>query len=56
MSERRLRSIRTQLQMVFQDSYSSLNPRKRVFDILAEPILYHKIVSRHEVDAEVERL
>lgn len=55
-SFRELRSIRTQLQMVFQDSYSSLNPRKRVFDILAQPMLYHKIVPRNEIDAEVERL
>jgi oligopeptide/dipeptide ABC transporter ATP-binding protein len=51
-----LRPVRTQLQMVFQDSYSSLNPRKRVFDILAQPLLYHKIVPRTEIDAEVERL
>lgn len=56
MSDRKLRSIRTQLQIVFQDSYSSLNPRKRVFDILAEPMLYHKIVTRREANAEVERL
>lgn len=51
-----LHRIRTQLQMVFQDSYSSLNPRKRVFDILAQPMLYHKIVPKNEIDAEVERL
>ena len=35
LPEKKLRGIRTQLQMVFQDSYSSLNPRKRVFEILA---------------------
>ena len=56
MPDRQLRSIRTELQMVFQDSYSSLNPRKRVFDILAEPMLYHKIVPKGGADAEVERL
>lgn len=56
MSPRALAPIRTQLQMVFQDSYSSLNPRKRVFDILAEPMLYHHMVSRSEVGAEVDRL
>lgn len=48
--------VRTQLQMVFQDSYSSLNPRKCVFDILAQPMIYHKIVARNEADAEVKRL
>lgn len=55
-SLRELRPVRTQLQMIFQDSYSSLNPRKRVFDILAQPMLYHKIVPRNGMDAEVERL
>ncbi len=55
-NSRELRPIRTQLQMVFQDSYSSLNPRKRVFDILAQPMIYHKIVPRNGMDAEVERL
>ncbi len=56
MSERSLAPLRTSLQMVFQDSYSSLNPRKRVFDILSEPMLYHKIVTRSGADAEVNRL
>lgn len=56
LPEKQLRGLRTQLQMVFQDSYSSLNPRKRVFDILSEPMLYHKIVPRGEAEAEVDRL
>ena len=51
-----LRCFRTRLQMVFQDSYSSLNPRKYIFDILAQPMIYHKTVSRSEAGAEVERL
>ncbi len=55
-SEKELAPVRTQIQMVFQDSYSSLNPRKRVFDILAEPMLYHHIVTPSEADAEVDRL
>lgn len=55
-NSRELRPARTQLQMVFQDSYSSLNPRKRVFDILAQPLLYHKIVPRNGISTEVERL
>jgi oligopeptide/dipeptide ABC transporter ATP-binding protein len=44
LSERKLRKIRTELQVIFQDPYSSLNPRMTVFDILAEPILEYKIV------------
>ena len=56
LSRRELKTIRTQLQMVFQDSYSSLNPRKRVFDILSEPMLYHGLADKHSVQGEVKRL
>lgn len=56
MKSKELQSIRTELQMVFQDSYSSLNPRKRVFDILSEPMLYHGMVDKGNVRAEVDRL
>ena len=34
-----MRRIRTRLQMVFQDPYSSLNPRKHIYEILAQPML-----------------
>jgi oligopeptide transport system ATP-binding protein len=44
LSENKLRKIRTQLQIIFQDPYASLNPRMTVFDILAEPILEYRIV------------
>lgn len=56
MSTGRLRKMRTQLQMVFQDSTSSLNPRKQVYDILAAPLLYHGIVERESLDGEIKRL
>lgn len=56
MSSGRLRKIRTHLQMVFQDSTSSLNPRKQVYDILAAPMLYHGIVERKMLDQEINRL
>jgi oligopeptide/dipeptide ABC transporter ATP-binding protein len=56
MPRRQLRKIRTHLQMVFQDSTSSLNPRKQVYDILASPILYHGIVEKEMLDEEVNRL
>jgi oligopeptide/dipeptide ABC transporter ATP-binding protein len=41
LSRRRLRPIRSQLQLIFQDPYASLNPRRRVADIVAEPLRVH---------------
>ncbi len=48
--------IRTQLQMVFQDPYSSLNPRKHIFEILSQPMLYHKISSKKTVEKDIVRI
>ncbi|RMF69933.1 MAG: dipeptide ABC transporter ATP-binding protein [Alphaproteobacteria bacterium] len=56
LSQRQMRPLRRHLQMIFQDPFSSLNPRMRVFDILAEPLLLHGLVSRRELAAEVLRL
>ena len=56
LPESQRRPLRTQFQMVFQDSGSSLNPRKRVMDILAEPMLYHKVVDRSQLDKRIDEL
>lgn len=42
-NDRRMRSIRKKVRMVFQDPYASLNPRMSVFDIIAEPLLVHHL-------------
>ncbi|WP_120513622.1 ABC transporter ATP-binding protein [Photobacterium salinisoli] len=44
-SESERRPMRRQMQMVFQNPYSSMNPRMKIFDIIAEPIRFHKLAS-----------
>jgi peptide/nickel transport system ATP-binding protein len=51
-----LRPIRRRMQMVFQDPYSSLNPRRRVADLLAEPLKVHGRRSRSEINDRVAEL
>ena len=41
-----MRPIRTEMQIIFQDPYSSLPPRSTVGDILSEPVIVHKIVPK----------
>jgi oligopeptide transport system ATP-binding protein len=48
--------VRSNLQIIFQDPYSSLNPRMRVGDILMEPLKVHKIVPEGDISAEVDKL
>ncbi|HBD64449.1 MAG TPA: peptide ABC transporter substrate-binding protein [Clostridiales bacterium] len=44
MSRRELKNLRTQMQIIFQDPYSSLNPRLPVYEIVGEAMLQHGIV------------
>ncbi|MEI6262681.1 MAG: dipeptide ABC transporter ATP-binding protein [Deltaproteobacteria bacterium] len=48
-----LRSLRKQMQIIFQDPFSSLNPRKNVFQIIGEPLLIHGMKSREEREQRV---
>ncbi|WP_282077489.1 ABC transporter ATP-binding protein [Epibacterium ulvae] len=48
--------FRRDIQMIFQDPYSSLNPRMRVLDIIAEPIRHHKILSGSALTKRVHEL
>jgi ABC-type oligopeptide transport system ATPase subunit len=52
----RLRRLRRQMQMVFQDPYGSLNPRMRARAIVAEPLVIHRIGNRAERRARVAEL
>ncbi|WP_445679913.1 ABC transporter ATP-binding protein [Radicibacter daui] len=50
------RAARLAAQMIFQDPMSSLNPRKRVIDIIGEAPVYHGIIQRREKEAYVSAL
>ncbi len=56
MSRRELRPLRREMQMIFQDPYASLNPRKRVAQIVGDPLKLHGIASGDEVRRRVQEL
>lgn len=51
-----LKVLRKDLQMIFQDPYSSLNPRMTVKDIVGEPLLVNKIAKGGELEDRVKEL
>ncbi len=53
---RELRGLRRQAQMIFQDPYASLNPRKTVGAIIGAPLRIHGTVRRQDIPDEVRRL
>ena len=56
LSTRAMRPMRREIQMIFQDPYSSLNPRLRVGSIIGEPFAIHKIASGAERKRRVQEL
>ncbi len=52
-SERERRPMRRQMQMVFQNPYTSMNPRMKVKDIIAEPIRFHRLA---ESEAQIRQI
>jgi oligopeptide transport system ATP-binding protein len=55
-SARQMRPLRRQMQMVFQDPYASLNPRKRIGTIIGDPMRIHRTASKHERKQRVQEL
>lgn len=51
-----MRHMRRKMQLIFQDAFSSFDPRKRVFDIVAEPLKVHGLASGRELRERVAEL
>ncbi|CAM3626109.1 ABC transporter ATP-binding protein [Occultella aeris] len=56
LTERQLRPYRTDIRMVFQDPFSSLNPRMTLAEIVGEPLRVNKVVKESEVEDRVATL
>jgi oligopeptide transport system ATP-binding protein len=56
LSNKQMSDYRSNLQIIFQDPFSSLNPRKRIKDIIAEPLKVHQIVQSKDIQKRVDEL
>jgi peptide/nickel transport system ATP-binding protein len=56
MTSAEIAGYRRQIQMIFQDPFSSLNPRMKVESIVAEPLLHHKILPPNQISDRVQEL
>jgi oligopeptide/dipeptide ABC transporter ATP-binding protein len=55
-SQKEMKPLRREMRMIFQDPFSSLNPRLTVKDIIGEPLIIHRIARGREVDNRVAAL
>jgi oligopeptide transport system ATP-binding protein len=56
LSRRQMRPLRREMQMIFQDPYASLNPRKRVGQIVGDPLKRQKVASGSDLRKRVQEL
>jgi peptide/nickel transport system ATP-binding protein len=56
LSRRKMAPVRRDMQMIFQDPYGSLNPRKPIGSIIGEPMHIHKTVAKEKIKGEVQEL
>ena len=56
ISQRDMKPIRREMRMIFQDPFSSLDPRMTVRDLIAEPLIIHSIARGKEIDEVVDAL
>ncbi|MBN2448829.1 MAG: ATP-binding cassette domain-containing protein, partial [Lentisphaeria bacterium] len=56
LSHAQLKPLRTRMQMIFQDPYSSLNPRMTVHDVVAEPLVIHRLAKGPALEDRVSEM
>jgi peptide/nickel transport system ATP-binding protein len=56
LSRRQMRPLRRQMQMIFQDPYASLNPRKRIGQIVGDPLKRQRVASGSQLRRRVQEL
>lgn len=56
LDDKRMRPFRRDLQIVFQDPYSTLNPRMTVGEAIGEPMLFHKLAAKSELNDKIASL
>jgi oligopeptide/dipeptide ABC transporter ATP-binding protein len=56
ISQKEMKPLRREMRMIFQDPFSSLNPRLTVKDIIGEPLLIHRVVKGKEMEDRVAEL
>ncbi|MBO4393643.1 MAG: ATP-binding cassette domain-containing protein, partial [Spirochaetales bacterium] len=55
-TQKQMMPLRHEMQMVFQDPYASLNPRMSVIDIVTDPLIEHKIITRDQKQEKAREL
>jgi peptide/nickel transport system ATP-binding protein len=56
LKKKEMKAVRRHMQMIFQDPYSSLNPRMTVRDIIAEPLVVNKLLKGSDIDERVREI
>ncbi len=56
LNKQDLRALRRKMQIIFQDPFASLNPRMRIQEIVAEPFMIHKLVTKNDMPARAASL
>jgi oligopeptide/dipeptide ABC transporter ATP-binding protein len=56
LNDTELKDMRKKMQMVFQDPFSSLNPRKKVGALLAQPMKIHAMGSKEKIEAKIDKV